>query len=49
MILLRRYKWDMSKFSRHASGYWDNIMNQRSFLNEMAKKLRITFRIGSVD
>ncbi len=35
------YKWDTSKFqSRH--GYWDDIENQRSFMEELGKKLHVT-------
>ncbi len=40
------YSWDNSKFShvhKHlGTGYWDDISNQRLFMEEMAKKLNIS-------
>ncbi len=36
------YAWRASKFATHAhKGYWDELGNQRSFLNTMAKNLNI--------
>ncbi len=36
------HKWAQQKFARAPSGYWDNLSIQRSFLQEVAKKLHIT-------
>ncbi len=38
-----QYSWDTSKFRSHlAIGYWNNLTNQRNFMEELAKKLNIT-------
>ncbi len=36
------YKWDYSKFRHVPKGYWDNITNQRSKMEELSFKLNIT-------
>ncbi len=35
------YNWDLTKFSAVPSGYWDSLPNQRTFLDDIAKKLNI--------
>ncbi len=36
------YKWDLSKFVRVPGGYWDDMRNQRSFMDNLAKTLQIS-------
>ncbi len=38
------YQWDGAKL--HASSHWDDIKNQRSFMDNLAKKLQITDHEG---
>ncbi len=47
-IHFQSYKWDLSKFnsSHRQAGWWDNMTNQRTFMNEIAEKLHITNQEG---
>ncbi len=36
------YNWDLQKFRQRPSGWWKHISNQREFMDQLAKKLRIT-------
>ncbi len=38
---LVKYNWDIFNFTQLPSGYWNDISNQRSFLEGLAKKLHI--------
>lgn len=43
------YNWHLTKLTKYSQlprGYWDNISNQQSFLNDLAKKLNITSPSG---
>ncbi len=36
------YRWDITKFKYITTGYWDNITNQRLFMDDLTKKLNIS-------
>ncbi len=36
------YNWDLSKFTHVPRKYWDDLSNQRSFIDQLAKKLNVT-------
>ncbi len=38
---MHSYNWDVTKFPRVPSRYWNDIHNQRSFMDNLAKTLHI--------
>ncbi len=45
VITMFIYQWDSSKLAQ-TRGHWDSASNQRSFLDELAKKLNILDQAG---
>jgi len=42
VLILCRIDWDIHKFKQISRGYWDDIANQKKFMDGLAKKLTIT-------
>ncbi len=40
------HDWDFHKFPQVPKGYWNDITNQRAFLDQLAKRLQITDQDG---
>ncbi len=40
-MFTERYEWDDSKWIQVPKGYWEDMKNQRTFMEKVAKKLRI--------
>ncbi len=41
MLILIKYKWDLDKFGQLPRHYWQEIANQRAFMNDFAQKHNI--------
>ncbi len=40
------HNWDLTKFRKMPQKYWDDKRNQRSFMDQLAKKLNIVDQDG---
>ncbi len=43
----RWYQWDVTKFAQLPSKFWDDITNQRCYLDSLAKTLNVSDKGGS--